>query len=244
MIKKPIFIFFLEITLFTYITPLFALDNQDESQQLENGPTAKELEKWFKSDDPAPPGSEKVTRVNEGELEFIQPITKKPVVHSHNTFTIDKNSIENGWVKLKQCYKHLNAVPYTEVVYQYRHMRNLKVHSTKHIGRAFVDKNQSVQLEDTKKNATICITAEVRNFYQNEDKTFSLVNGPYHRKFFDGYYPYHLTLDIRFDQSLEYLNSSPVEKKHFTIAKGKNNLLVDTWFQGRLNTEFRFILKK
>ena len=120
-------------------------------------------------------------------------------------------------------------------------MRKLKIKSTKNIKHAYVSK-QSVQLEDIQKKARLCVTAEVRNFYQNEDKTFSLVNGPYHRKFLDGYYPYHLSMDIKFAKNLRFLYSIPKVQAGYDVQQGKNSLKLDTWFEGKLNTEFRFML--
>ena len=207
-------------------------------------PTKEELENWFNTDDPAPPGAKTIIRSNDGQLEFIPAITNQDIVHSQNTFTIDKESIDNGWVKLKQCYQHLAPIPRIEVVYQYRYIRNLKIHSIKNIKNAYIAENQSVQLENVSADAKLCITAEVRNFYQNEDKTFSLVNGPYHRKFFDGYYPYHLTLDIRFTPGLKYLSSRPLSRQYFPVLFTPGKLYVDTWFKGMLNTEFQFALQK
>lgn len=200
--------------------------------------TPHELEKWFQSDDPAP-----IKKTNEGKLVFLDKIPAKATLHSINTFIIDNDSIENGWVKLTQCYKNLDAVPVAEVVYQYRFMRQLKIKFTKNILKAHVS-GQSVQLEDIGKNATLCVDAEVRNFYQNEDKSFSLVNGPYHRKFLDSYFPYHLTMNIQYPEGLRFISSKPKTQKGFKIKQGKNTLDLDTWFEGKLNTEFRFILNQ
>ena len=198
----------------------------------------QQLEKWFYEDAPT---LEK--EVNEGQLDFLEAVPTKPTLHSINFFIIDETSIDQGWVKLTQCYENLDAVPVAEVVYQYRFMRKLKIKSTKNILHAKVS-GQSVQLEDIQKNARLCITAEVRNFYQNEDKSFSLVNGPYHRKFLDGYFPYHLSMEIQFANQLHFVNSSPQKQKGFDIKETKNKLKVDTLFEGKLNTEFRFKLIK
>lgn len=200
--------------------------------------TPEELERWFQSDtmDSAP-------QVNEGQLKFLVSPPAKPVLHSHNEFTIDQVSIDQGWVKLLQCYQNLDAVPVAEVVYRYKFMQNLTIHSTKNIGKAQVV-DQSVQLEDIQRNARLCITAEIRNFYQNEDKTFSLVNGPYHRKFLDGYYPYHLTYVIRYTSQLRFVASNPTDQSGFRVTLKPQHIELDSWFEGMLNTEFNFVEDK
>ncbi|MDH5661092.1 MAG: hypothetical protein OEY65_08850 [Gammaproteobacteria bacterium] len=216
------------IILCLFASPLCANEN----------PTAEELEKWFLEDTLTTK-----KEVNEGQLIFLKTPPMKPTLHSINVFTIDDTSINEGWVKLSQCYENLDSVPVAEVVFQYHFMRHLKIKSSRNIQQAKV-KNQSVQLEDIKKNARLCITAEVRNFYQNEDKSFSLVNGPYHRKFLDGYYPYHLSMDIKFSKQLKFVNQSPKNQIGYTVKKSPNRLNIDTWFEGKLNTEFRFRLIK
>lgn len=197
--------------------------------------TPAELERWFQSDSPDTP-----VQVNDGQLKFLTSPPAKPVLHSHNEFTIDQQSIDQGWVKLMQCYENLDAVPSAEVVYRYKFIRQLTIHTAHGIGQARVV-DQSVQLEDITRNAKLCITAEVRNFYQNKDKSFSLVNGPYHRKFLDGYYPYHLSYVIRFSKKLHFVSSQPTNQPGFQIRLQPQHITLDSWFEGNLSTEFRFV---
>jgi hypothetical protein len=210
---------------------LFALLS---SLSADEGMTPEQLDKWFNSDD-----EPSATQVSEGALRFIPP-PAKPVLHSINTLTIDENSIDNGWVGLTQCYRHLDAVSVAEVVYRYRHMRGLQITSTRNIGSARVQ-GQSVQLRDVLRDAELCIRAEVRIFYQNPDQTYSLVNGPFHRKFLDGYYPYHVTLNIHYPgERLVLENTRPATQAGFEVKRAANSLTIDSHFEGELNTEITF----
>jgi hypothetical protein len=196
--------------------------------------TPEQLDKWFNSDDEA-----SAAQVSEGALQFISP-PEKPVLHSINTLTIDENSIDNGWVGLAQCYRHLDAVPVAEVVYRYKQMRGLQITATHNIGSAQV-KGQSVQLRDVLRDAELCIRAEVRIFYQNPDQTYSLVNGPFHRRFLDGYYPYHVTLNIHYPgQRLQLEKTRPAAQSGFEVKQAANSLVIDSHFEGALNTEIFF----
>lgn len=197
-----------------------------------------EIEKWFNSDDELP-----IKEVNEGQLNFLEPTPEKKVFHSTINIIIDENSIDNGWIKLQQCYENLDPIHTSAIVYRHRFMKNLKIKSSRNIKLAKVS-GHKVLLKDVAKNASLCITAEVRNFYQNEDKSFSIINGPYHRKFLDGYFPYHLTLIIQFSPLLKFSYSIPDPQKGFHIKQKQNELTLDSWFEGRLKTEFRFNLKK
>ena len=196
--------------------------------------TPEQLEKWFNSDD-----EPSTAQVSEGALQFISP-PAKAVLHSINTLTIDENSIDNGWVGLAQCYKHLDAVPVAEVVYRYKQMRGLQITATHNIGSAQLQ-GQSVQLRDVLKGAELCITAEVRIFYQNPDQTYSLVNGPFHRRFLDGYYPYHVTLNIHYPgKRLLLERTTPAVQTGFEVRQASNSLTIDSYFEGVLNTEIIF----
>ncbi len=158
--------------------------------------TPEELEAWFLEDEPLTN-----SWVNAGELEFLPEPPPTPVLHLHNTLTVDQESMDNGWVALEQCYSHLDPVPNTEVVYRYKSIRDLRVTSSRNISSLLV-KGQSVELDNVGRNARLCVQAEVRIFYRNPDATFSLRNGPFHRRFLDGYFPYHVTLEIDYPSDL------------------------------------------
>jgi len=214
---------------------IFLLINIISAQALAYTP---EQERWLNAED-----DNDVSHVNEGQLVFIPPPSDKKPLHSINQLTIDKNSIDNGWVKLQQCYKHLGILEQAEISYKYRFMKQLTLISKKNIDKASV-KKQSIELSNIKKNAELCISADVRIFYQNPDLSFSLINGPFHRRFLDGYYPYHVTLKINYpEQLLLFKNSIPKQQKDFSIQRKTNQIIVDTYFEGILNTEMRFMLK-
>ncbi len=203
--------------------------------QAKAGMTADDIEQWFNEDTATTP-----VQVNENEIEFLPVPPAKPVLHTINKLIINQNSIDNGWVKLAQCYKHLDPIGKTDVVYRYKFLRALDITSKRHIGKATI-KGQSIALEDVGNNAELCVKAEVRIFYQNPDSTFSLINGPYHRKYLDGYFPYHVTLSIQYPESkLTLINTIPREQPGFELDKETNRLTVDTHFAGTLMTEIIF----
>ena len=197
--------------------------------------TAEELERWLEDDSEA-----RALAVNEGELVFLDPPPDDRVPTSRNILTIDQASIDQGWVGLRQCHEELDAVAKLQVVYRYREMKDLAIEHADRIGKAWVE-GASVQLEDISRGAALCISARVRVFYQNPDQSFSLVNGPYMRKFLDGYYPYHLSLRVRFPADrLRFVDAMPSPRPGLRLEHGDGELLLDAYFEGRLNTELRF----
>lgn len=217
---------------------LYLLSGNNSCAAEEVSPT--ELDKWFEQDDIAA-----IEKVSEGELRFITEKPGKPVLHSLNKLVIYPSSIDDGWVSLSQCYRNLDPVAASEVVYQYRAMRDLKIVSYKNIGAAKI-KEQSIQLTEVNKAAELCVSARVRIFYSNPDGTFSLINGPFHRRFLDGFFPYHLTLEVEYPVSrLELKQTIPAEQPGFNVEQeGAGKLLLDVIFEGILNVELVFSSNK
>jgi len=194
-----------------------------------------EQEKWFYDDEII-----STDQVNEGELTFLSKTPDKPVLHSINTLTINTQSITSGWVALEQCYNHLDPVPTTEIVYQYKHIRNFKISSKRNIEKAVI-KGQSIQLDNVMKQAELCIKAEVNLLNKNTDNTLSLENGPFHRKFFDGYYPYHVSLKIIYPSALlKLIKIKPESQPGFNIEQSVNLIFIESYFEGKLTTKLVF----
>ena len=197
--------------------------------------TPEEMLRWLNDE-----SDSRIDDVNEGQLRFLDAEPARPPLHSINTLYITQQSIDDGWVQLRQCYRDLTPLPAAEVVYRYRQMRKLALSSYSNIGRARIV-GQSVQLKNIGRDAELCIQAEVRIFYQNPDGSFSLVNGPFHRKFLDGYYPYRVSLEIRYPgERLRFVRSKPTSQTGFLVKRGKNLLKIDSLFEGILNTEIIF----
>ncbi len=191
-------------------------------------------EAWLEDD-----GEFRALAVNEGELEFLTKPPQEQVLHSTQRFSITQHSLDEGWVGLRQCHEHIDAVHKAQVVYQYRDMRKLRIEAISSIGQAWVE-GQSVQLIDVGVDARLCVSAEV-NIMHADKGGFVLRSGPYHRRFLDGYYPLHLTLEVAYSEDLLRLEDvSPPRQEglEYQIAPGK--ISVDTWFVGRLFVDMRF----
>ncbi|GMR08640.1 MAG: hypothetical protein BMS9Abin26_1647 [Gammaproteobacteria bacterium] len=200
--------------------------------------TPAELELWFNDE-----SEQQASEVNEGDLVFLDKLPEKNVTHSSNRFSLSPTSLKDGWVTLNQCHQNLDAVSDAQVVYRYKQMRNLKVESSQGIDRSWVE-GASVQMKGITKNASICISAEVHILYKNKDGTLSLRNGPYHRKFLDGYYPMRVTLDVMYpDELIELKKTSPVPGMGVKFSDKPGHARLDMIFEGKLMTEFRFKLK-
>jgi len=198
-------------------------------------PTDQDLQKWFESDEDF-----STEHINEGELEFLQSPPLKPSLHSINHISISQQSLSTGWVLLEQCYQQLDPVPITEIVYQYKFIQNLRITAQENIESSSVSK-KSVLLENISKNAKLCIKAEVKIFNKQDNGNYSLVNGPFHRQFLHGYYPYHLSLQVNYPSSILKLESTtPASQKGFIVKEAADMLYIESHFEGKLTIELLF----
>jgi hypothetical protein len=183
---------------------------------------------------------EQVAAVSDGELRFL-PVDATAGEHTHlNQISITAESFEGGWVALEQCHENIDAVPAAQILFRAGGIRDLTIQSSRNIGRAWVE-GHSVQLEDVGADAVLCIRAESQALRDLGDGRYRLRNGPYMRRFLDGYYPMRVTLDIRFPASLvEVVGQSPSTQPGFSVQNGGAQLSVDATFEGRLVTCFDF----
>ena len=178
--------------------------------------------------------------VNEGELTFIMPVTDKSTLHSEIALTIDEQSITTGWVRLRQCYFNINPVAATDIVYQYKQIRNFIITSTQNIASARVD-TQVVHLIDITAGASICVAADINVFKKTGDGIYVIDSGPYHLRFFDGYYPYHVSLTVSYPtEHIKFREISPPSQPLFRVKASGDYLTIDTWFEGVLNIRMEF----
>ncbi len=178
--------------------------------------------------------------VNEGRLEFLlTPPPGPPIHHQHNRVLFERDSLESGWVVMQQCHENLDAVASTEIVFHPDRVTDLRVDSHNNIGGIVVDGTR-VQLENVGAGASLCISARSHALHRHESG-YILRNGPFMRRFLDGYYPLHVTMEVWWPaQDLRFVRASPQPQPGFNVIAGTDTLHLDTLFKGRLVTELRF----
>ncbi|MGD8594575.1 MAG: alpha/beta hydrolase [Gammaproteobacteria bacterium] len=178
--------------------------------------------------------------VNEGELEFLSELPDKLPPVLQNRFTISAQSLKDGWVDMVQCHERLDPVAKAQVLYYPRRTRNIEILSSNNIQRSWVE-NNSVQLENIGANATLCIHAEVKSLYSNFNGSYSMRNGPFLRKFLDGYYPMRVTMDVTFPQGkLSFEAINPQAQNGFDVQFEENKMNIEALFVGELEIEVYF----
>ena len=179
-------------------------------------------------------------RVNEGVLVFLSRLPEKPVHHHQNHIVITEASLRDGWVTLDQCHADLDPVGRSQIVFSRDRTRELGVTAAEGIGEVWVEGN-TVQLRDTARGARLCIHARSRALAPADDGSFVLKNGPYLRRFLDGYYPMRVSMRVTLDgPRLQLAATTPPSQPGFSIWSEGNEVFFDAQFEGRLTTELRF----
>jgi hypothetical protein len=197
-------------------------------------------EDWLEAFDAEQDLLERTAAVSDGELEFLPPEAANGA-HAHlNRVRITEKSLADGWIGLEQCHENIDAVPAAQILFRAGGIRNLEIASSVNIGRAWVE-GHSVQLEDVDRDATLCVRGESKALYQIGSGQYRLRNGPYMRRFLDGYYPMRVVLSIDYPAELiRLVGQSPTSQSGFDVATSDRSLEVVATFEGRLITCFDF----
>lgn len=180
--------------------------------------------------------AEKIDAVSDGELRFLEPAATRGV-HRHLTrIRITADSLADGWVELDQCHEQLDAVPRAAVVFHAVTTRGLAVRTAAGIGKAEVVGN-SVELSDIEPGASLCISAQSRALHAVDDELFRLRNGPFMRKFLDGYYPMEIGLEVAYPPELLVVTQvSPAGGPGVSVEATAGQVSMRVGFEGRLFT--------
>jgi hypothetical protein len=206
---------------------------------LADEPSMSEMERWLESDELMPP-SVSTDQVNEGTLVFLTQRPARQVHHHQNHLVIDADSLLTGWVRLRQCHDHLDRVPLAQITYNRERVRDLQIITSGNIEQSWVEGN-TVQLRNVQENARLCVRAWTRALKANDDGSYSLRNGPFMRRFLDGYYPMQVSMQIDYAASgLQLIAMKPERQQGFNVTEQDGRLAFDAWFEGRLKTEFLF----
>jgi hypothetical protein len=182
---------------------------------------------------------ERIRRLSSGELRFLAEPPERPVHHHLTRLEITPEALESGWVLLHQCHGNIDRVPAMQIVYQPGRLRRLEIVGSRNVGSARVE-GDSVQLEDVAADAQVCVAAETRALHRVGEDAYELRNGPFMRRFLDGYYPMHVSLEVRYPDRLKPVGTDPEPQPGFTVRHAPPWVAIEAWFDGRLTTTVRF----
>ena len=195
-----------------------------------------QVKAWLSNDSDDLPSE----HVNFGKLKFLKKPPKQKVHHHHNTLFVAKESMDTGWIKLLQCHANLDHFPRAQIVYRHNPIKNLKITHVKNIQKAWIEKN-TVQLLNVKNNARLCVEFDSKALHKNKDGSYTISNGPFMRRFLDGYYPMRVSLDVKLPKQLRFVSISPNQQNGFRVKQTSTGVHFDAWFEGKLYTTIKLM---
>ena len=128
----------------------------------------------------------RIARVNEGDLDFLAQAPSDPVHYHQNRIVLTTSSLRNGWVDLEQCHRHLDRVAEAQILFHPERSRALKVTRFKNMQSAVAERN-TIQLRHVEAASEVCLSGQTKAMVEIGDGVYELRNGPFMRRFLDGY---------------------------------------------------------
>ena len=196
------------------------------------------------SDDPfdddslwATPGPEG----NRGTLNFLGTAPEGRVHHHENQITVAASSLDDGWVHLRQCHRDIDRVGRAQILYNAATTRDIEIESQSNIEETWVE-GASVQLRRIQPDAELCIRARSQMLTILDDGIYALQNGPFMRRYLDGYFPMRVTVAVNWgDLGLALARSEPEPQPGFLVTESEHGVIIDAMFEGRLTTVLRLV---
>jgi hypothetical protein len=183
---------------------------------------------------------QQIARVNEGDLAFLERAPSKPVHHHRNRIIVSGSSLQDGWVTLEQCHRNLDRVAAAQILFHPERSRALQVVRYENMGTAEAREN-TIQLREVGAESEVCLTAQTQALVEIGEGVYELQNGPYMRRFLDGYYPMRVSLDIEYPQQLTLADFTPERQPGFDVSESPGRVTAEAVFEGQLRTRFRFL---
>jgi len=207
-----------------------------------SAPTQQADQDWPAWADAEESQRQRIAAVNEGELVFLQEPPPRPVHHHRSRIVITRQSLADGWVFMEQCHERLDRVAEAQILFNPGRTRALEVLSFQNMDTAFVESN-TIQLRGIREASTVCARLETRALHALGMQIFELQNGPFMRRFLDGYYPLQLSIEIEYPAHLELVDYEPDHQPGYAVSRAPGLVGVEALFEGQLRTRFRFMAK-
>jgi len=180
--------------------------------------------------------------VNEGGLAFLEQKPAADAARMEKRIDLEWGSLNDGWARMHQCHHNLDPAAAVQIVYNDERTRDIRITRRDGVGRAEVD-GPSVQMKDIERGSSLCVSAEVLAIQPHPDIAGYVVdNGPFMRRFLDGYYPMQVRLAVRWPECiLAFEESSPPAQPGLAIETNPRGVTLEAHFEGRLESRLHLV---
>jgi hypothetical protein len=128
-----------------------------------------------------------------------------------------------------------------QITFRDGYIRDMRVTEHRNIEKAWVD-GSSLQLTKVGLDARICLQAQTRALRTQDNGSYVLLNGPYMRKFLDGYYPMRVSMQIEYPPDLlQVATITPNAQAGFEVQQQRGSVGFNALFEGELRTSVQFL---
>ena len=185
------------------------------------------------------PVSPDATQTTSPELRFLEAEPERTPHHHHNQITLTAASLEDGWARLRQCHSDIAPIRRMVIVYNEERIDALRVESTANIDAARAEGDR-VDLRGVGEGAEVCVTARMRIVEPEGGGIYRLENGPFKRRFLDGYFPMRVIVAVSWgDLGLALVETEPAAQPGFAVMESGHGVILDALFEGELRTLIR-----
>jgi hypothetical protein len=223
-----------------YMVPMFLFVLSGGWMSANSAPMQQADQDWPAWADAEESERQRIAEVNEGELVFLHAPPPRPVHHHRSRIVITRQSLADGWVLMEQCHERLDRVAEAQIVFNPGRTRALEVLSFRNMDTAFVEAN-TIQLRGIREASKVCARLQTRALHSLGMQTFELQNGPFMRRFLDGYYPLQLSIEVEYPAHLELVDYEPDDQPGYAVSPVPGLVGVKALFEGQLRTRFRFV---
>ncbi len=179
------------------------------------------------------------TQTTSPEIKFLTEEPEQVPHHHQNQITLSPSSLEDGWVDLRQCHSDIAPIRRMVIAYNEERIEDLQVESTTNIDLAEA-RGDRVDLRGVHKDSEVCVTARMRVIEHEGDGVYTMENGPFVRRFLDGYFPMRVTMAVNWgDLDLRLEETHPEAQEGFDVVESDHGIILDTLFEGELRTQVR-----
>lgn len=216
-------------------TPAIAADSEPSSEEAEweaAWEAAEERERQM----------ERARNVNEGELVFLQQEPAADSARMEKRIDLAWGTLADGWARMHQCHHNLDPAAAVQIVYNGERTRDIRITGRDGVGQAEVV-GPSVQMREIERGASLCVEAEVLAILPHPEKAGYVVdNGPFMRRFLDGYYPMQVRLEVSWPEGMLTLQKSePPAQPGLAIKANPRGVTLDAHFEGRFESRLHLV---
>ncbi|MFN4262762.1 MAG: hypothetical protein ACK4IT_03830 [Thioalkalivibrionaceae bacterium] len=176
-------------------------------------------------------------RPSDARLVYLDAADSRQLHYHDNRLKITSSSLDDGWIEIQQCHRGLGPMPSGVIAFRDDRTRALKVVSSLDI-ETLEAREDRVVVRNAGSEAELCVALEMQLLEATAPGHWTLRNGPFQRRFLDGYYPMHVRIAVDWDGLDLRLTAASPEGADERTESNARGFTFEARFEGVLRTAF------